>query len=204
MVDGSELLGSPPLAALPAWLVPVVLVGCLVLVVAVSAVIGHRQNARVRAVEAAAPEAAEYDAAFAADRIHADAGQLYRDAWKAWEARDRDRLNALMTPEVAAEFGRGMERKDVHAFLASPVRVRYVSLINRGNERDDRVTVIVAAKVVGRQEVPGAKDRKIRFEPKPYWTLAKRDGRWIVAKMETHNPGKHHLTEPMVTKPDGA
>lgn len=173
--------------------------GLVVLLVWVS---DRREQARYHAVEAAAAEAATDDPAFAADLVRAAAEQLFRDAWGAWEARDRDRLSKLMTPEAATGFARGMERNDHHVSVSSVAGIDLVSLINRGSDQDDRVTVHIRAKLQSYLQVPLHENKNERLAPAPYWTLSKRDGRWIVHKIESHNRGAYHLKEPIVTGPN--
>lgn len=142
---------------LPGWSVLILIALVIAFIVVVSKAKSRQLEARIRAVEAAAVEAARNDHAFAVDRVRADAERLFRDTFEAWEARDRDRLGELMTPDAAAKFARGMERHHIHVSVESVSSVRLVRLINRSEDRGDRVTAYIAAQTRIREQIPGVK-----------------------------------------------
>jgi hypothetical protein len=65
-----------------------------------------RRRERVAAVELASAVAADEDAAFAAERVRAEAERLYRDVQAAWDARDveRQRQQRRIVGEVAVDL----------------------------------------------------------------------------------------------------
>ena len=52
----------------------------------------HHIREREKRVQTASAVAAEDDAAFDSDTVHAQAAQLFMDIQSAWDARDRKRL----------------------------------------------------------------------------------------------------------------
>ena len=60
----------------------------------------------------AAAEAAQDDAAFAADRVGAEAGALFVDIQKAWDGRDRPRLRELIGGDLLVEWERRLDDFD--------------------------------------------------------------------------------------------
>ena len=167
---------------------------------------------RERRVELAAAEAAEDDAAFAPDRVRAQAAQLFLDIQSAWDARDRARLRGLVAPELLAEWERRLDdfdRKGWHNRVVPVGRptVEYVGLTNRGDDRADRVVVRIEARLrdyvedahgrrVGRVDATGDTSRVREF-----WTLVKRDGDWILQSIEQGAEGSHQLSEGVVASP---
>jgi hypothetical protein len=87
--------------------------------------------------------------------------------------------------------------------------VEYVGLTNRAADTDDRAVVRVEAllrdvvldrsgNVIKRSD--SASETTALAE---YWTLAKRDGRWILLSIEQDAEGRHHLDAPVVASPWG-
>jgi predicted lipid-binding transport protein (Tim44 family) len=167
---------------------------------------------RQRRVELAAAEAAEDDAAFAPEEVRARAARLFIDIQAAWDARDRVRLRELVAPELLAEWARRLDdfdRKGWHNRvqpLGEP-RIDYVGLVNRGDDRADRVVVRVQARLrdyvedsdgqrVSRLDGAGDTSRVREF-----WTLVKRDGAWILQSVEQGAEGAHRLREGIVATP---
>jgi predicted lipid-binding transport protein (Tim44 family) len=85
--------------------------------------------------------------------------------------------------------------------------VEYVSMTNRADDRQDRVVVHVEAVlgdvVVDRyghevnHEGAASSQRRLR----EYWTLGKRDGRWILQSIEQEGEGQHNLDSALVATP---
>lgn len=167
---------------------------------------------RQRRVELAAAEAAEDDAAFAPERVRSEACGLFMDIQAAWDAGDRVRLRRLGAPELLAEWERRLDdfarkgwRNRVQP-LGEP-SVEYVGLSNRGDDRADRVVVRIDARLrdyvedaygqrVGRVDTAGEISHVREF-----WTLAKRDGHWILQSIEQGAEGSHQLTDRIVATP---
>jgi predicted lipid-binding transport protein (Tim44 family) len=192
---------------IPWWGVVLILAGVIGMLVLISVRANQQIGTRARAVSRAATQAAQHDPDLAASRVQQIAEELYREARTAWEARDAERLAQIMEPDVLEQFARGMNRHHHHVILRSVRRVQYVGLVNRGDER--RVVVYIVARVrdyVEAADVHHKQDSAVATARvlSEYWTLVKRDGRWLVAGIEDLNAGKHHLTEPIVATPGGA
>ena len=177
----------------------------------------HHIRERERRVQTAAAVAAEDDAAFDTDTVHAQAAQLWLDIQSAWNTSDRQRLQQLVGPELWAEWSRRLDDFDRKGWrnrvepLGAP-RVEYVGLHNAADPADDRVVVVIEAKARDYVETStgqvmthtGSSSAVVdAFE---YWTLAKRelDGelRWIVESIEQEKEGEHELTEEIVATPE--
>jgi predicted lipid-binding transport protein (Tim44 family) len=172
----------------------------------------RRRRHREQRVELAAGEAAEDDPEFAPEAVHAEAEQLFRAVQKAWSEDDRERIERLAGPELAhewlrrlADFARRGWRNEVT--IEGPVEVDYVGLAHRGSEADDHVVVWICARL--RDVVVDQRGRTIRRNESlgevsrmsEYWTLGKRDGRWIVVSIEQEREGRHQLSDPIIATP---
>ena len=167
---------------------------------------------RDRRVRTASAEAAEDDAYFASDELERHAVALFRAAQTAWDARDRAALARLVSPDLLVEWNRRLDdfdRKGWHnrvEVLGDP-KVLYVGLVNREDDTDDRAVVRVQANLrayvldsSGRKVMrKGEKDELITLVE--YWTLARRDGQWMVQSIEQRAEGDHHLDEAIVASP---
>jgi predicted lipid-binding transport protein (Tim44 family) len=168
---------------------------------------------RERRVEAAAAEAAEDDPDFAAEVVRPAAERLYREIQKAWTRDDESRLAELVGSELLSEWKlrladfRGKGWRNV-VNVKGDVKVHYVQLLNRADDRDDRVVVLIEARmddyVVTRggghlvQADARTEDRVVS----EYWTLAKRDGKWILVSIEDAREGAWELKQQVVATPD--
>ena len=174
-----------------------------------SGVRGRRRRERVHRVELAAAEAAQDDKSFATEAVTASAVRLFRDVQAAWDARDRERLAALLSDDLLAEWKRRLadfDRKGWHnrVEVLDQVHVEYVGLTNREETGDDRAVVFVEAMLRAYVEDRNGKsiyrddesDDTIRLAQ--YWTLGRREGRWILLSIEERAEGEHQLTEPIV------
>jgi predicted lipid-binding transport protein (Tim44 family) len=197
----------------------------VVLISALGGVLGRRayrkrRHKRERQVELASAEAAEDDEAFASDHVHSDAEQLFRDIQTAWDARDRKRLAQLVGGDLMVEWTRRLNNFDAkgwrnHVEVRGPVHVEYVGLVNRADERDDRVCVRIESTLldvvidqwgnhITRSDSTGETSRVAE-----YWTLSKPDAlsrtagapEWIVLSIEQDKEGIHELDEPIVASP---
>jgi predicted lipid-binding transport protein (Tim44 family) len=190
-------------------------VGFLV-VLAISAIaaarLRRRRRERVQEVMLAAGEAADDDAAFAADRVGAEAGALFVDIQHAWDGGDRPRLRELIGGDLLVEWERRLDdfaakgwRSRVH--VVEEPAVEYVGLVNRAADEEDRAVVRISAPLDSwvqtsdgqRLYKKGHDDSRIAFAE--YWTLAKHDGRWMLVSIEQDAEGAHHLTDEIVASP---
>jgi Tim44-like domain len=161
---------------------------------------------RDRAVRTASAEAAEDDAYFASDELERRTVALFQAAQMAWDARDRGALARLVGPDLLVEWNRRLDdfdRKGWHnrvEVLEDPT-VLYVGSTNREDGAEDRAVVRIEAKlrayVVDRDGDrvmrAGEKDELVTLTE--YWTLARRDGAWMVHSIEQRQEGDHHLEE---------
>jgi hypothetical protein len=172
----------------------------------------RRLRERDRAVRTASAEAAEDDAYFASDELERHAVALFRAAQLAWDARDREGLARLVGPDLLVEWERRLDdfdRKGWHnrVELLEEPDVLYVGITNREDDDEDRAVVRVQAKlrayVVDRTGAKvmraGEKDELVTLTE--YWTLARRDGTWMVHSIEQRAEGDHHLDEQVVASP---
>ncbi len=217
---GSTCAGD---CSMPGWLAALIVLGIVVflggtlIMAAVATVrLRRRKAARVRAVELASAEAADDDAAFAADLVRKEAAELFVALQEAWDARDHDRLQQLIGKDLWAEWKRRLadfERKGWHnrVEVVGAPKVDYVGLINRAEDREDRVTVHVEAttrdsvvnKHGGRIMRNGETDATTTT--KEFWTLGKRpDGKgWRLLSIQQAAEGLHHLDAAIVANPWG-
>jgi len=174
----------------------------------------HRRRTaqRQRRVELAAAEASEEDPAFAPDRIKGAAAELFTNIQAAWDANDRGRLSRLVAPGLLAEWNRRLddfERKGWRnrtAPVGTP-RIDYVGLSNRGEDKHDRVVVRIEARLRDYVEDRygnhlkrvGRMSDTVRI--REFWTLEKRDGRWVLNSIEQGGEGAHVLDDRLVATP---
>ena len=94
------------------------------------------------------------------------------------------------------------------------LEVHQVGLVNRTDDEDDRVFVLMQATLLDYVESEGGRlmrtddaegdEKAIVHE---YWTLGKRDGAWCLQSIEGPKEGEHHLTSDLVAhagEPTGA
>ena len=173
---------------------------------------GRRRRQRVRRIRLAAAEASEDDPAFAVDVVHGAAEGLFRDIQAAWSRDDRERLAALVGDTLMvewngrlADFSRRGWRNEVD--VIGELRIDYVGLVNRGDERSNEVCVRIAARV--RDVVRDARGETVRRRGSvaevhrvcQYWTLGRRDACWIVVRIQERREGMHELRAPIVATP---
>jgi predicted lipid-binding transport protein (Tim44 family) len=169
---------------------------------------------RVPRVEAAAAEAAGDDAAFEPERVRTEAEALFRQIQAAWSRNDVDRLDGLVGPELMKEWRRRLKdfkRKGWknQVTVVDDVRVDYAGLVNRADDAEDRVVVRIDTRVkdVVLNKRGGRKSREDSLKEvvplSEWWTLSKRDGRWILLSIEQADEGEHHERSDLVTLPEG-
>ena len=200
--------GSPPLT--PALLLSLLTLWLLwPLVVAGEA---RRRRQRVRRVRLAAAEASEENPIFAVDVVHGAAEGLFRDIQAAWSRDDREHLATLVGDtlmiewnERLADFSRRGWRNEVD--VIGELQIEYVGLCNRGEERTSEVCVRIAGRV--RDIVRDDRGATVRRRGSvaeahrvcQYWTLGRRDGRWIVVRVQQRREGLHELRAPIIATP---
>lgn len=171
-----------------------------------------RRTERRRRVELAAAEAADDDPLFDPETVVATAERLFRTAQSAWDARDDAQLAAILSPDLLVEWRRRLAdfaakewHNRVEVIALDPVE--YLGLVNRTGDGDDRVTVRICASL--RDYVETESGRRVMRQGEndeatalaEYWTLARREGNWIVASIEQDAEGRHVLDADIVAVP---
>jgi predicted lipid-binding transport protein (Tim44 family) len=197
------------------WIV-FAIVGAIVLLVLVAGWIGAaryraQRQARVQRVRAAAAEAEEDDAWFAYDVVVGEAERLFREAQAAWDARDRDALQAMIPPDLWEEWTRRLDdfdRKGWHNRVeVRAVRAEYVGLVNREDDEQDRVCVRLEADVRDYVEdrngnhVKRGDSSSENVTVAQYWTLGWHGDAWRPVSIEERAEGDHQLDEAIVATP---
>ena len=157
-------------------------------------------------------EAADDDAAFAADTVEPAAVKLFKDIQEAWSENNTHQLKELVDDELFVEWERRLgdlrqkgwrNRVDV----VNGPEVEYVGLHNVSQDTGDRVVVLIRATVqdyvvdkqgrhLSRRD-SAAENQQVQ----EFWTLSKRNGRWILHSIEQELEGQHVLTEDIVATP---
>ena len=172
----------------------------------------RRIRKRDARVSTASAEAAEDDAYLAAEAVKRDAAALFAAIQEAWSARDRERLGRMVGPDLMREWTKRLDDFDdkgwhnVVKVLDAPT-VRYVGLVNREDDADDRVVVRVEATIEdyvelkggGRMNANGQSDSTRTLEE--YWTLGRNGAGWRLLSIEQDEEGKHHLKSDVVATP---
>ena len=169
----------------------------------------HKTSKRERRVELAAAEAADEDPDFAPDRVRAAGRRLFFDIEKAWDTGDRLAIRRLVAPDLLVEWERRLDDFDSrgwhnHVEPIGEPSVEYVGLRRTGNAETDHVVVKMDARikdyVVDRygQHLKRTGSFSEITRLREFWTLQKRDGRWILASIEQGGEGKHALDEDIV------
>jgi len=189
------------------------IVGMVFLACAVSAWrTTRKRRRRSERVHLAAAEAAVDDAAFAPDTLVPAAVKLYKNAQKAWDARDRTRLRRLVGDDLFVEWSRRLDDFDAKKWhnrvrVIDEPGISYVGLVNRERDDEDRAVVHISAVLedyvvdrLGRQVTRNDSTSKLSACDE-FWTLGKRDGRWIVVSIEQAAEGEHHYDGEIVATP---
>lgn len=169
-----------------------------------------RTHRRRKRVHMAATEAALTEPHLAPDRVEQAGGELFTAAQEAWNAGDRARLAELLAPGLAEEWSRRLdeqERQGVRYHLShiGKPHTEMMGLVNREGSADDRVTVKVLCNVrphlidaQGRKQSPRDAG-KLGYETvNEYWTLARREDRWVCVAIESSLEGAHHMKADVV------
>jgi predicted lipid-binding transport protein (Tim44 family) len=197
-----------------AFLLVVVIFAVIVLVGAVTTA-RQRRKVRLRRelVHAAAAEAAQDDAYLDAEEVERTAAELYVTVQKAWDERDVERLRELVGPDLMVEWSRRLadfERRGWHnrVQLTQAPEAQYVGLVNREDDDEDRVTVLIACGMSSYVQTgdgqkimkDGQSDELVSVTE--YWTLARHAGHWMVVSIEQAEEGAHNLDEAVVATPE--
>ena len=168
----------------------------------------RRVAQRQRRVQAAAAEAAEDDADFAADAVKANATALFKQIQTAWDRDDRTRLAQLVGPDLMVEWQRRLDDLDRRGWrnrvqIVGEPTVEYVGLNHRG-DATDTVTVRIEAKLrdyvedrIGNHvKRAGHLSETVRL--REFWTLGRRNGRWVLVSIEQGAEGTHAIDDAIV------
>lgn len=165
----------------------------------------HKRETRVRErkVELAAAEAADEDPVFGPEHVRAAAGSLFTEIQFAWSAEDRLALRRLVAPDLLEEWERrldGMQARGWHNRV-QPIGEPTVEYVGIRRDAHDRVVVRIEAKL--RDFVVDNSGRHIKrsgsftetVRLREYWTLERRDDRWVLFSIEQGAEGEHALTD---------
>ena len=168
----------------------------------------RRVAQRTRRVQAAAAEAAEDNPAFAADAVKANATALFKQVQAAWDRGDRTTLARLVGPDLLTEWGRRLSDLDRRGWrnrvqIVGEPNVEYVGLNHKG-DKTDTVTVRIEAKL--RDYVEDRAGNHIKraghlsetVRLREFWTLAQRNGRWVLVSIEQGAEGAHAIDDAIV------
>jgi len=168
----------------------------------------RRVAQRSRRVEAAAAEAAEDDEAFAADAVKANATALFKQVQAAWDRGDRAALARMLGPDLLTEWERRLDDLDRRGWrnrvqIIGEPTVEYVGLNHKG-DATDTVTVRIEAKLrdyvedrIGNHiKRAGHLSETVRL--REFWTLGRRNGRWILVSIEQGAEGTHAIDDAIV------
>lgn len=193
------------------------LIGLSVLVIFALAAIAsvryaRRRRERREEVARVSLAAAQDDEAFHPEMVGRWADYLFREAQSAWDAVDRERLAAIVGDDLLVEWKRRLDDFDAKGWhnrveVLGPVQVEYLGLANRSHDSDDRAVVRIEAKL--RDYVIDASGATIKANGassaervlREWWTLGKRDNRWIVVSIEQEAEGRHNLDARLVATP---
>ena len=168
----------------------------------------RRVAERQRRVQAAAAEAAEDDAAFAADAVKVNATALFKQIQAAWDRGDRARLQQLVGPKLLGEWDRRLDDLDRRGWrnrvqIIGEPQVEYVGLNHKG-DKTDTVTVRIEAKL--RDYVEDRMGNHIKraghlsetVHVREFWTLGRMNNRWIVVSIEQGAEGMHAIDDAII------
>lgn len=163
-------------------------------------------------VRSAALVAVEDDAKFDATELLAHVADLVVIVQDSWSNGDRSVLAEFLGEDLLVEWcrrlddfeGRGWHNR---VLLQGDAEARLISITNRADDGDDRAVVHVRVPMDSWVETPEGSlfpngQNHPRIELSEYWTLAWREGIWILISIEQDGEGGHHLTAPLVLAPD--
>lgn len=165
----------------------------------------RRLRRRVTAIEAAAGD----DPVFGREAVRSAAISLYGAVYEALVAGDRWRLASLCDEKLLAYWKSKLDtwERDGRRYRAEVLkgpRVDYIGVMDRPGEEDDWVCLRVRGSLRHYLEDPDGKRRSLpeipgqkKVEVDEYWTLGRRDGKWIACQIDTFGPGE---TNPYLTE----
>ncbi|MGH9000302.1 MAG: TIM44-like domain-containing protein, partial [Acidimicrobiia bacterium] len=163
----------------------------------------------------AAEEAVMSDEAFAPEVVKPAAVQLHKDLVAAWTARDRSALAELIAPDLFTEWALRLDDFDAKGWhniteLRAEPDVEYLGLVNRTDDRDDRVIVRIEAELSdyvvdrsGQRLYRTGEDDDLTVLAE-YWVLGKHNGRpgaWTLLSIEQDAEGSHHIESAIIASP---
>ena len=161
------------------------------------------RQARHQELLSAAAAAADEDEAFDADRLIADTEAMAVAIQHAWDDQDQAALARMLGPDLLLEWTMRLDDFARRGWadrvkVTGKPEVRLASLVNRENDADDRVVVHITMSLDNWVDTPfGPQFPTGQEGPQTvlseYWTLGKRDGRWILLSIEQELEGSHHL-----------
>jgi predicted lipid-binding transport protein (Tim44 family) len=195
-----------------------IFVAIFAVIMLLSVVVNMLEQRRIRKrdqrVSTASAEAAEDDPYLAADAVKRDAADLFKRIQDAWSAGDRARLATMVGPELLKEWTLRLDdfdRKGWHNIVKvlSGPEVRYMGLVNREDDSEDRVVVRLDAQLEdyvelaggGRMNAKGESDSTKALEE--WWTLGRTADGWMLLSIEGDDEGMHNLKSDIVTTPWG-
>jgi predicted lipid-binding transport protein (Tim44 family) len=139
---------------------------------------------------------------------------LFRAIQAAWSRNDIERLHKFVAPELMTEWElrlKDFKRKGWRNKIeVKSVEADYVGLVNREADADDRVVVRISAHVRDIVTRRGGGDPVTRTDSggsehvdlREWWTLGKRDGKWILLSIEQREEGEHHMESELLAAPE--
>ncbi len=171
-----------------------------------------KRRARDAQVRLASAEAAEDDAYFHHEDVEREATELFLAVQRAWSENDVAQLKTMVGADLMVEWERrlndfaGKGWRNVCHVHDRP-ELKYVGLVNREDDSEDRVTVHLSASMD--DYVLDANGTKIMHEGssteqrslEEYWTLARHGEGWMLVSIEQDAEGHHHLDSEIVASP---
>lgn len=163
-------------------------------------------------MELAAEESVFDDPMFAPEAVKAVAAELHAEVVAAWTAGDRRRLTQALGHELLVEWEHQLDELRRRGWrnvlkVRGRLRVSFVGLVNRPGDAEDRVVVHLRVRMwdvvydrAGQRMLRSDGDTGKRTLSE-YWTLGKRDGRWILVSVEQQREGAYHLDEAVIPSP---
>ncbi|MBJ7332988.1 MAG: TIM44-like domain-containing protein, partial [Solirubrobacteraceae bacterium] len=173
-----------------------------------------KRRARDAAVRLASAEAADDDAYFHHEAVEQEATALFLAVQQAWSTNDVAQLHTMVGADLMVEWERRLRdfeskgwRNVCHVHNAP--ELKYVGLVNREDDTEDRVTVHLSATMD--DYVEDRNGNKIEHNEssstqrllEEYWTLARHGSgeRWTLVSIEADAEGHHHLDAEIVASP---
>lgn len=171
-----------------------------------------KRRARDAQVRLASAEAAEDDAYFHHEDVEREATELFLAVQRAWSANDVAGLKAMVGADLMVEWERRLNDFAAKGWrnvcqVHNRPELKYVGLVNREDDSEDRVTVHLSASMD--DYVLDANGTKLMHDGssseqralQEYWTLARHDDRWMLVSIEQDAEGHHHLDSEIIASP---